>query len=75
LNLGIWFTIHTIFGETKIWEGYGIKLDIPVWETVDIFALLIGIGAFIALFKFKVNMLKVLGGSVLVGMIGYMLTT
>ncbi len=73
LNLGVWFTIHTVFSEVHSWEGYGIKLDIPVWASADMYAVLIGIGSFIALFKFNIDMLKVLGISVIVGIICYYL--
>lgn len=73
LNLGVWFTLHTIFSEIVLWRGYGMELEIPVWETADIIAIIIGILAFIALFKFKVDMLKVLGASVILGIVSYYL--
>ncbi|CAN5384223.1 chromate transporter [soil metagenome] len=73
LNLGIWFSIHTIFREVQVFENYGLKLDIPVWSTVDIYALIIAIGAFVALLKIKMDMLKVLAISVLAGMVFYFL--
>lgn len=73
LNLGVWFAIHTVFGKVVSWEGYGMKLDIPVWETGDPIAIVIGIAAFIALFQFKVDMLKVLGASMAAGVIGFYL--
>lgn len=68
LNLGIWFSIHTIFSEVIIWEGDWIKLDIPLWYSIDYMGFFIAIAAFLALFKFKIDMLKVLAGSVVVGM-------
>ncbi len=71
LNLGIWFTIHTVFSEVKSWQGWGMKLDIPVLASADWVAVIIGIAAFVALFKFKVDMLKVLAASVVVGMVCY----
>ncbi|MBW3545229.1 MAG: chromate efflux transporter, partial [Bacteroidetes bacterium] len=57
LNLGVWFTIHTVFGDVKTWQGWGMKLDIPVFATADPIAIIIGIAAFVALFKFKIDML------------------
>ncbi|MDQ3395285.1 MAG: chromate efflux transporter, partial [Bacteroidota bacterium] len=71
LNLGIWFTIHTVFSAVHSWEGYGIKLDIPVLASADIYALFIGIASFIALFIYKIDMLKVLAASVIVGILCY----
>ena len=73
LNLGVWFTIHTVFGEVNSWQGWGMKLDVPVLASADWFAILIGIASFIALFKFKVDMLKVLAASVVAGMAAYYL--
>jgi chromate transporter len=73
LNLALWFTIQTVFGEVNRWQGWGMTLDIPVLATADWVAILIGLASFIALFKFKVDMLKVLAASVLVGMVAYFL--
>ena len=71
LNLGVWFSIHTIFKDTQVWHQYGVNIDIPVWATIDIAAALIATAAFIALFRFKQDMLKVLGVSVILGMSYY----
>ena len=71
LNLGVWFTIHTVFSEIYTWQGWGIKLDIPVLASADWIAVIIGVASFIALFKFKVDMLKVLAASVVVGIACY----
>lgn len=73
LNLGVWFTIYTIFSEVNVWQGWGMKLDIPVFASADWVAVMIGVASFIALFKFKVDMLKVLAASVVVGMVCYYL--
>ena len=73
LNLGVWFTIHTVFSEVHTWQGWGMKLDIPVFASADWVAVAIGIASFIALFKFKVDMLKVLAASVVVGIACYYL--
>ncbi len=73
LNLGIWFSIHTLFREVEIWEGWGMKLDIPVLISIDWIAALIGIAAFLGLFIFKVNMLKVLASSIIIGMVSFYL--
>jgi chromate transporter len=48
-------------------------LWLPVWQTLDVAALAIAIGAFLALFRFKKSMLAVLGGSAAVGLIYYLL--
>ncbi|MFC4873801.1 chromate efflux transporter [Negadavirga shengliensis] len=74
LNLGVWFSIHTLFGEVRTFVGWGLNFDIPVWDTVDWWALIIAVGAFVALFRYKINMLTVLGASVALGILVYFLT-
>lgn len=71
LNLGIWFSIHTLFSQVYTFQRWGMKVDVPLWSSVDWIALIIGIAAFVALFRYKINMLKVLGMSILAGMGGY----
>jgi chromate transporter len=74
LNLAVWFSLHTIFGSVnEIYLGL-IRLQIPVWSTLNLPALLIAIGAFVALFRYKQSMLTTLAGSATVGLIYYLLS-
>lgn len=73
LNLAVWFSLHTIFGRVnEIYFGL-IRLQIPVWSTLSLPALLIAIGAFVALFRYKQSMLVTLAGSAAAGLIYYLL--
>lgn len=67
LNLAIWFGIHVIFAEVEERHALGARLLIPNLASVDLLALLLAVGAMIAIFKFKVGMLKVLGACALIG--------
>ncbi|QJQ96865.1 MULTISPECIES: chromate efflux transporter [Halomonadaceae] len=69
LNLAIWFGIHVIFAEVEEWHFLGIRLLIPHLASLDLLALLLSAGAMIAIFRFKVGMLKVLGGCALLGIL------
>ncbi|MGJ7460196.1 chromate efflux transporter [Halomonas sp. MA07-2] len=69
LNLAVWFGLHVIFAEITEWRGFGIRLLLPDVTTLDLFALLLSAGALLAIFRFKVDMLKVLGGCALLGML------
>ncbi|MBE0489113.1 MAG: chromate efflux transporter [Halomonas sp.] len=69
LNLAVWFGLHVIFAEILEWRGFGIRLLLPDVTTLDLFALLLSAGALLAIFRFKVDMLKVLGGCALLGML------
>jgi chromate transporter len=67
LNLAVWFGIQTLFAsvETVVWGP--MLLMVPDLSTLDLGALAIAVGSGIALLWFRVNMLYVLGGSVLAG--------
>jgi chromate transporter len=67
LNLAVWFAIHTVFAGAKEVRVPGVRLLVPEWRTVDLAALAIGAAAFVALFRFKLGMLKTLALSVALG--------
>ena len=69
LNLAVWFGIHVVFGEVGEWRGVGLRLLIPDLATLDPLALLLSAGAMLAIFRFKLGMLKVLGACALLGMV------
>lgn len=73
LNLGIWFAIQTLFGVVDERHFGPLRLFIPDFRTLDVFALLISIGAFIALLRFKISMLWTLALSAGAGMIYFLL--
>jgi chromate transporter len=60
LNLAIWFAVHTIFRQTQEWRGYGLSVDVPVWSSLDVWALTLAAGAMLAIFRFRIGMLTVL---------------
>jgi chromate transporter len=69
LNLAIWFALHALFGrviERPLPVG---ALDVPVWTTVNLSALLLTLGAAVAIFRFRVGMLAALGGCAAIGMV------
>jgi chromate transporter len=53
LNLSIWFALHTMFGSLEPSRIFGMRLEVPVWTTLDPGALVIAIGSFVALFRFR----------------------
>lgn len=71
LNLAIWFGIHTIFGEARPIEWGPLSFDMPVWRSVDPWALLLSGAAIIAMFRFKAGMLPTLAATSLVGIVLY----
>jgi chromate transporter len=67
LNLSIWFALHTLFRETIPIHAFGLSFDRPVFASVDVAALMLSIAAAIAIFRFDLNMLTVLGGACVAG--------
>ncbi len=69
LNLAVWFSLHTLFGEVEEVRRAGLRLLVPVWSTLDPAALVIAVFAFLALFWWKLGMLKTLAASALAGLV------
>jgi chromate transporter len=67
LNLSVWFALHTVFRETTKVSSFGLSFDMPVFSSVDVAALALAIAAATAVFRFKLGMLTVLGGSCAAG--------
>ena len=73
LNLSIWFALHTLFGKLHESHAGGARLLIPARETLDLTALLIAAGAFVALFVFKRGMIVTLVFSATFGVLLHMI--
>jgi chromate transporter len=67
LNLAIWFALFTLFGVVEVHRRFGAVLYQPELSSLDVPALLIAIGAGIALFVFKVRALRVVAVAAVVG--------
>ncbi|MDA1165500.1 MAG: chromate transporter, partial [Planctomycetota bacterium] len=72
LNLSIWFALHTLFGTVREEHLSGARLLVPDWSTLDVPALLIATGAFLAIFVFKRGMIATLILSAATGMTLYL---
>ena len=72
LNLALWFGIHTLFEEVRKVVIVGGGFDVPVLASLNVPALLLAIGAAIAVFRFKIGMIPVLGTCAALG-IAYVL--
>ena len=73
LNLAVWFSLHTLFGTVDEITKLGMKLSVPVWQTVDVASLFIAVGAFVLMFRFKTGVITTLTASAAVGFIYYFL--
>jgi chromate transporter len=68
LNLAIWFSLFTLFGEVAEHHAYGAVLYEPSPATFDWAAGLIAFGAGVAMFRYRVATLRVVGVAGAVGM-------
>jgi chromate transporter len=73
LNLAVWFSVHTLFGRVDEIHRLGLRLLVPVWQTLDRGALVLAAAAFLALFRFKRGMLETLAVSATAGALYYLL--
>lgn len=60
MNLAIWFAIHTLFTQTRTIGGVGRGFDVPVLASLNVPALVLAVGAALAVFRFKVGMIPVI---------------
>jgi chromate transporter len=69
LNLALWFAIHTLFTSVRDVTVAGGPVPVPVWSSVDWFAVLIAAIAFVGLWRYRWNVLWVVAGSAVAGLI------
>jgi chromate transporter len=69
LNLAIWFALHTLFREVREVQIAGMSADWPLPASIDIPALLLTVAAVVAVFRFRVGVLPVIGGCAAAGML------
>ncbi len=73
LNLAIWFAIHVVWTEVRRIEAGPLWLELPVLGSIDWAAAALSALALIAVFRLKLGMATVLGGSALLGLVLYAL--
>ncbi|HUE79818.1 MAG TPA: chromate efflux transporter [Sphingomicrobium sp.] len=67
LNLAMWFALHALFGEVQERAILGASMDVPVWTTLNVAALLLTLAAVVAVFRFRIGTLPVLAACAAVG--------
>ncbi|MDH6231786.1 chromate transporter [Mesorhizobium soli] len=72
MNLATWFALHTLFGQLNPWQGYGILVDVPVWLTANVPAMVLTAAAAIATFGFGTKMIPTLLACSIAGMAWYL---
>ena len=73
LNLAVWFALNVAFGKVDVVHAYGLKLQIPVFATLNLASVVLAAAAFIAIFKFKLGMVPVITASAAMGVLYYLI--
>lgn len=71
LNLAIWFGLHTLFARVVEMHGYGFTVGLPILATIDWPALVLSLGAILAMFHFKTGMIPTLAVCAALGVAFY----
>lgn len=66
-QLAIWFAVHVAFAEVDTVQAYGMQLLVPALGSVQIASIVLALGAFVAMLRFKIGMLPVIAVSALLG--------
>lgn len=74
LNLAVWFALHVLFREVSAVHWAGMNVEVPLLSSINVASLLLTVGALIAVFRFRINMIAVLGTCAAIGIIYYLAT-
>ncbi|WGM39824.1 chromate efflux transporter [Caulobacter sp. NIBR1757] len=74
-SLALWFALHVVFSEAAMLATpWGGRLSVPVWGSFDLWALVLAVAAGVALIRFHVNVMVVIVGCAVVGLVRWVLT-
>ena len=71
LNLAIWFALHVVFAELRPVALGPVHFDMPVLESLNLAAAALSAAALYAVFRLKLGIALVLGGSAAAGVLLY----
>ncbi|MCC5985390.1 MAG: chromate efflux transporter [Rhodobacteraceae bacterium] len=60
LNLAVWFGLHVVFDTVRTVTGFGLRLDVPVWATLDPAAAGLVAAAMLGVFALRLGPMQVL---------------
>jgi chromate transporter len=68
-NLAVTFAVHTLFEQVREVDTFGGTVPVPVWSSLDGFALVVAAVSFVGLWRLHWKVLPVIGASALAGLI------
>ena len=73
LNLAVWFSLHTLFRQVESRHGYGFRLLVPAWSSINIAVACIALLALLLTFYWKKGMVVTLATAATLGAIVHFL--
>ncbi|MFN4282455.1 MAG: chromate efflux transporter [Alphaproteobacteria bacterium] len=71
LNLAVWFGLHVVFDEIRMFTEYGLRLYFPFVASVNVPAAALVVAASVAVLHFRLGPVTVLAGCAIVGLVFY----
>ena len=68
-NLALTFAIQTLFERVRFVDTVNGAIPVPVWSSLDVFALVVATVSFVGLWRFRWKVLPVIGASALAGLV------
>jgi chromate transporter len=72
LNLAIWLALHTLFGRVDELHTLGMTVQAPALGTANLPALVLSLGAIVAIFRFKIGMITTFAACSALGILYYL---
>jgi chromate transporter len=69
VNLALWFGIHTIFRTVGRIDRYGFAFELPVFGSLDPWALALSLAAAVAIFRLNAGMIETIAACSLAGLL------
>ena len=71
LNLAVWFAIHVVFEKVDQVQLGILRLYVPVWDTVNLVALVLSAAALIAMLRYKIGMIPTMSVAAVLGAVAF----
>ena len=68
-NLALTFAVQTLFERVRLVDTVNGAIPVPVWSSLDVFALVVATVSFVGLWRFRWKVLPVIGASALAGLV------
>ena len=68
-NLAVTFSVVALFGEVQQGELLGVTFPVPDLSSLDSFAFLLAVVGFVALWRYRLNVLWIISGSAVAGLL------